>query len=69
MQEITISGRKKINLGNYESQDIMASAKITLLDGTDIETEMEKANQKINTFLEKEEKKIRETKTNETKKE
>ncbi len=60
MQEITISGRRKINTGNYQSQDIMASTKQTLLDGQDIEQAMQELNTKINAFLDKEEKTIRE---------
>ena len=60
MQEIVISGRRKINTGNYQSQDIMASTKQTLLDGQDIEQAMQELNTKINAFLDKEEKTIRE---------
>ena len=60
MQEIVISGRRKINTGKYESKDLMASAKQTLLDGQDIEQAMQELNKKINAFLDKEEKTIRE---------
>ena len=60
MQEITASLRRKINLGNYESTDIMFSLKKQILDEKELGPEMEKLYQEIEFLLDRKEKEIRE---------
>ncbi len=61
MQEITVSMRRKINMGNYESQDIMISLKKQILDTgeTDLNPEINKLFQDIEFTLNQKEKEIR----------
>ena len=59
MQEITASGKRKINTGKYESADIMFSLKKQVLDGTDLGPEMKKLYQEIEFLLDQKEKEIR----------
>ena len=59
MQEITVSQKRRINVGNYQSTEIMVSLKKQVLDGTDLGPEMEKLTQEAEYILDRKEKEIR----------
>ena len=59
MQEITVSQKRRINTGNYQSTEIMYSLKKQVLDGTDLGPEMDKLTQEAEYILDKKEKEIR----------
>ena len=59
MQEITVSQKRRINTGNYQSTEIMYSLKKQVLDGTDLGPEMDKLTEEAEFILDKKEKEIR----------
>ena len=69
MQEITISGRRKINTGNYQNTEIMYSLKKQVLDGTELGPEMQKLSEDLEFILDQKEKQIRQRIEKEAKKE
>lgn len=68
MQEITVSQKRRINTGNYQSTEIMYSVKKQILDGTEIGKEMNKLTEEIEFILDKKEKEIRDKIPKEVKK-
>jgi len=59
MVEIVISRKKRINLGNFESEEIMASMKSEIPDNESITAEMQELNKIVKDFVEKEIEKAR----------
>ncbi len=59
MQEITVSQKRRINTGNYQSTEIMYSVKKQVLDGAELGKEMNTLTEEIEYVLDKKEKEIR----------
>ncbi len=59
MQEVTVSQKRRINTGNYQSTEIMYSIKKQVLDATPLDLEMQNLSKEIETRLDKQEKEIR----------
>ncbi len=54
MIEITISRNRKVNRGNYESEDVFAAIKVTILDTDSIPKKMLELNEQVRAFVDKE---------------
>ena len=59
MQEITVSQKRRINTGNYQSTEIMYSVKKQVLDGAELGKEMNTLTEEIEFILDRKEKEIR----------
>ncbi len=62
MIELTVSQKKKVNLGNYESEDIMVAIKAQLLDSAGyegIERELKRLHELANVSVSEEAEKLK----------
>ena len=60
MIECTASRKRKLNKGNYENEDIMASIKTEIPDKENSYTELERIDSQLVLFLDRREKEYRE---------
>ena len=59
MQEVVVSQKRRINVGNYQSTEIMYSVKKQILDGAELGKEMNTLTEEIEYVLDRKEKEIR----------
>lgn len=59
MIELTVSRKRRLNLGNYESEEVMAAVKTEAVDNTDIPSALTLLNGIVESFLNEETEKVR----------